>query len=32
MSIVSSGQITITDSSDGKDGVGVKSTVITYAN
>ena len=32
MSIVSSGQITITDLSDGKDGVGVTSTVITYAN
>ena len=32
MSIVSSGQITITDLSDGDDGVGVTSTVITYAN
>ena len=31
MAIVSSGQITITDLSDGKDGVGIKSTVITYA-
>ena len=32
MSIESSGQITITDLSDGKDGVGIKTTVITYAN
>ena len=32
MSIISSGQITITDLSDGNDGVGVTSTVITYAN
>ena len=32
MAINSSGQITITDLSDGKDGVGVTSTVITYAN
>ena len=32
MAIVSSGQITITDLSDGKDGVGIKTTDITYAN
>ena len=32
MSIVSSGQITITDLSDGKDGVGIQNTDITYAN
>ena len=31
MSIVSSGQITITDLSDGKDGVGIQNTDITYA-
>ena len=32
MAIVSSGQITITDLSDGNDGVGIKTTAITYAN
>ena len=32
MTIISSGQITITDLSDGNDGVGVTSTVIAYAN
>lgn len=32
MTIISSGQITITDLSDGKDGVGIQNTVITYAN
>ena len=32
MSIVSNGQITITDLSDGKDGVGIQNTDITYAN
>ena len=32
MTIISSGQITITDLSDGKDGVGVQDTDITYAN
>ena len=32
MSIISSGQITITDLSDGKDGVGIQNTDITYAN
>ena len=31
MAIVSSGQITITDLSDGKDGVGIQNTAITYA-
>ena len=32
MTIVSSGQITITDLSDGNDGVGIQNTDITYAN
>lgn len=32
MAIISSGQITITDLSDGKDGVGIQNTDITYAN
>ena len=32
MAIISSGQITITDLSDGNDGVGIKTTDITYAN
>ena len=31
MAIISSGQITITDLSDGKDGVGIQNTDITYA-
>lgn len=31
MTIISSGQITITDLSDGNDGVGIKTTAITYA-
>ena len=31
MTIISSGQITITDLSDGKDGVGIQNTDITYA-
>ena len=32
MTNISSGQITITDLSDGKDGIGIQNTTITYAN